>query len=32
MPEDVDQILKIALPRSPRLDQLLWGFDKHGNY
>ena len=32
MPEDVDQILKIALPRCPRLDQLLWGFHKHGDY
>ena len=24
--------MKIMLPKSPRLDKLIWGFDKHCNY
>lgn len=31
-PEDAEHMLKIRLPRSPRLDRLIWVFDKHGNY
>lgn len=32
MPKNADQILKIVLPKRPRPDKLLWGFDKNGNY
>ncbi|KAH9759717.1 putative reverse transcriptase/RNA-dependent DNA polymerase [Citrus sinensis] len=30
--EDAARIKRIILPRSPQLDQLIWHFDKHGNY
>ncbi|KAH9704159.1 putative reverse transcriptase/RNA-dependent DNA polymerase [Citrus sinensis] len=30
--EDADQILKIPLPRQPKPDQVLWHYDKKGNY
>ena len=30
--EDAAQILKIPLPRQPSLDQVLWHYDKKGNY
>ncbi|KAH9715856.1 putative reverse transcriptase/RNA-dependent DNA polymerase [Citrus sinensis] len=30
--EDVARIKRIILPSSPQLDQLIWHFDKHGNY
>ncbi|KAH9793378.1 putative reverse transcriptase/RNA-dependent DNA polymerase [Citrus sinensis] len=30
--EDVEQILKIPLPRQPKPDQVLWHYDKKGNY
>ena len=29
--EDAELILKIMLPKSLRPDNLIWGFDKHGN-
>lgn len=32
MEDDAARILSIPLPRSPQLDQLMWHFDKHGNY
>lgn len=32
MEEDAARILRIPLPRSPHADQLIWHFDKHGNY
>ncbi|KAH9735375.1 reverse transcriptase domain-containing protein [Citrus sinensis] len=30
--EDAARIKRIILPSSPQLDQLIWHFDKHGNY
>lgn len=32
MPEDVEQILKIPLPRSQQEDKVVWGFDKKGEF
>lgn len=32
MPEDVDCNLKMMLPRTPRPDQPIWAYERHGNY
>lgn len=31
-PEDAKMILKIHLPRTPQADQIIWHYDKLGNY
>ena len=28
MEEDVKEILRIPLPRKPRMDEIIWHFDK----
>ncbi|KAH9754587.1 putative reverse transcriptase/RNA-dependent DNA polymerase [Citrus sinensis] len=32
MQEDTEAILKIPLPRSQKVDEMLWHYDKHGEY
>ena len=32
MPEDIERIMQIPLPRCPELDELLWAYDKQGIY
>ena len=30
--EDAEKILKIPLPRAPKLDPIIWAYDKQGRY
>lgn len=30
--DDANEILRIPLPRSPRMDEVIWYFDKKGLY
>ncbi|XP_024039324.1 uncharacterized protein LOC127898872 [Citrus sinensis] len=32
MQEDTEAIIKIPLPRSQKVDEMLWHYDKHGEY
>ena len=32
MPEDMERIMRIPLPRCPEPNELLWAYDKQGIY